>query len=124
MHIVLWAVQIALALKTVSVTYTHAVRPVHPEMQRGMQRFGTATRPLLIVIGVCAFLAAVGLVLPAATGILAWLTPWAAALLALMMLLATGFHVMCRENPRIAVSLVIFVLAAVVAYGRWVIAPF
>jgi hypothetical protein len=123
MNVVLWVLQIALAVKFASVAYTHGIRPVHPDMQRGMQRFGTAARPLLIVIALCAFLGAAGLVLPAATGILAWLTPWAAALLALMMLVAAGFHIACRESPRMVVSLVLFVLAAFVAYGRWVIAP-
>jgi hypothetical protein len=41
-----------------------------------------------------------------------------------MMLLAVGFHVACRETPNIVVGLILFALAAFVAYGRWVIAPF
>jgi hypothetical protein len=76
------------------------------------------------LIALCAFLGGAGLILPAATGVLAWLTPWAAALLALMMLLAVGFHLACRESPNTLVSLVLFALAAFVAYGRWAIAPF
>jgi hypothetical protein len=40
-----------------------------------------------------------------------------------MMLVAVGFHIACRENPKTAVSLVLFALAAFVAYGRWMIAP-
>lgn len=60
---------------------------------------------------------------PAAAGMLAWLTPWSAALLALMMLLAAGFHTACRESPKTAVGLILFAVAAFVAYGRWVIAP-
>jgi hypothetical protein len=75
-------------------------------------------------IALGAFLGAVGLILPAATGILTWLTPLAAALLALMMLLSIGFHVACRDTLNIVVGLVLFALAAFVAYGRWVIAPF
>jgi hypothetical protein len=35
-----------------------------------------------------------------------------------------GFHVACRESPNIVVGLVLFALAAFVAYGRWVTAPF
>ena len=124
MHVVLWAVQIALALKFVSVTYTHGLRPDQTKMQRGRQRLGTVARPLLTLIALCTFLGGIGLILPAATGMLAWLTPWSAALLALMMLLAVGFHVACRESPNTVVSLVLCALAAFVAYGRWVIAPF
>jgi hypothetical protein len=124
MNIILWALQIVLGLKFVSVAYTHGLRPDETKMQRGIQRLGAVARPLLAFIALCAFLGAVGLILPAATGILTWLTPLAAALLALMMLLAVGFHVACRETPNIVVGLVLFALAAFVAYGRWVIAPF
>jgi hypothetical protein len=93
-------------------------------MQRGMQRMGAVARPLLTLIALCAFLGSVGLILPAATGTLTWLTPLAAALLALMMLLAVGFHVACRETPNVVVGLILFALAAFVFYGRWVMAPF
>ena len=124
MNVVLWAAQIVLALKFVSVSFTHGLRPDQTKMQRGIERLGTTAQPLLTLIALCAFLGGVSLILPAATGILTWLTPWSAALLALMMLLAVGFHVACRESPNIVVGLVLCALAAFVAYGRWVIAPF
>ncbi|MGA9347394.1 MAG: DoxX family protein [Anaerolineae bacterium] len=124
MNVILWALQIVLAVKFISVAYTHGIRPDQTKMQRGIQRLGTITRPLLTLIALCTFLGGIGLILPAATGILAWLTPWSAALLALMMLLAIGFHVACRESPNIVVGLILFALAAFVAYGRWVMAPF
>jgi len=124
MNVLLWALQIVLALKFVSVTFTHGVRPDETKMQRGKQRLGAWARPLLTLIALGALLGGVSLILPAATGILTWLTPWAAALLALMMLFAVGFHVACRESPNIVVSLVLCALAAFLAYGRWVIAPF
>ena len=124
MNVLLWALQIVLALKFVSVTFTHGLRPDETKMQRGIQRLGAWARPLLILIALGALLGGVSLILPAATGILAWLTPWAAALLALMMLFAAGFHIACREKPNIVVSFVLCALAAFVAYGRWVIVPF
>lgn len=123
MNTVLWILQIALCLKFVSVAYTHGFRTDQAKWQQGMQRFGAAARPLLTFIALCALLGGVGLILPAATGILTWLTPLTAALLALMMLLAVGFHVACRETPNIVAGLVLFALAAFVSYGRWVIAP-
>jgi hypothetical protein len=123
MNIVLWILQGVLALKFLSVVYTHGIRPDPDKMQRGRQRFGAAARPLLVVIALCAFLGAVGLILPAALGVLPWLTPWAAALLAAMMLLGLGFHATCRETPKIVVGLVLLALAAFLAYGRWVLAP-
>lgn len=63
------------------------------------------------------------MILPDATGILPWLTPLAAALLALMMLLAAGFHLVRREYPNIVLNLILLALAAFVAYGRFVIVP-
>jgi VIT1/CCC1 family predicted Fe2+/Mn2+ transporter len=123
-NVLLWVLQIALAVKFVSVAYTHGLRPDPAKMQRGTQRLGAATRPLLTLIALGAVLGAAGLILPAAIGVLAWLTPWSAALLALMMLAAAGLHLVCCESPKTVVSLVLFALAAFVAYGRWVIAPF
>ena len=124
LNTVLWILQIVLCLKFVSVAHTHGFRTDQAKWQQGMQRFGAAARPLLTLIAVSAFLGGVGLILPAATGTLTWLTPLTAALLALMMLLAVRFHVACRETPNIVVGLVLFALAAFVSYGRWVIAPF
>ena len=124
MNILLWVLQIVLAVKFVSVAYTHGLRPDPEKMQRGRQRFGAAVRPLLVLIAAGALLGALGLVLPAATGVAAWLTPWAAAMLAVVMLAAVGFHLACREKPKSVVSLVLFALSAFVAYGRWMIVPF
>jgi hypothetical protein len=123
MNIVLWVLQVALAVKFVSAAYTHGIHPDPTKMQRGLQRLGAAARPLLILIALAAFLGGICLVLPAATGVLTWLTPLSAAVMALMMMLAIGFHIACRETPNVVVGLVLFVLAAFVAYGRWVIAP-
>jgi VIT1/CCC1 family predicted Fe2+/Mn2+ transporter len=124
MNTVLWILQIALCLKFVSVAYTHGFRTDQAKWQQGMQRLGAVARPLLTLIAVSTFLGGVGLILPAATGVLTWLTPLTAALLALMMLLAVRFHVACRETPNVVAGLVLFALAAFVSYGRWVIAPF
>ena len=124
MNTVLWILQVVLCLKFASVAYTHGFRTNQAKWQRGMQRFGTAARPLLALIAVLVLLGSAGLVLPAATGILTWLTPLSAALLALMMLMAVGFHVACRETPNVVAGLVLFALAAFVSYGRWAMAPF
>jgi hypothetical protein len=92
-------------------------------MKGGGQRFGAATRPLLVVIAIVLLLCALALILPAVTGIATWLVPASAVLLALMMLAGAGFHLACRDTPRIWVSLVLFALAALLAFGRWLLAP-
>lgn len=124
MNILLWVLQVVLAVKFLSVAYTHGLRPDAAKMQRGNQRFGGATRPLLALIALGVLAGALSLVLPAALEVASWLTPLAAALLAVMMLAALGFHLACREKPKSAVSLVLFALSAFVAYGRWMLAPF
>ena len=49
--------------------------------------------------------------------------PLAAVGLALIMVLAIGFHLTRREYPNIAANVVLLALAAFVAYGRFVVAP-
>ena len=88
-----------------------------------MQWMAGVPKRLLTFIGLAEILGGIGLIVPAATGILPWLTPVAAAALALVMLLATGFHVQRREMPNIVTNLVLFAVAVFVAYGRFVVAP-
>ncbi|HEX6305398.1 MAG TPA: DoxX family protein [Anaerolineales bacterium] len=75
-------------------------------------------------IALCEFLGGIGIILPALTGILPWLTLWATTGLALIMLLAAVFHLVRREYANIVFNLVLLVLAAFVAYGRFFIIPF
>ncbi|MCL4394551.1 MAG: DoxX family protein [Chloroflexi bacterium] len=77
----------------------------------------------LRAIAVAEVLGAVGLILPAATGILPWLTPVAAVGLALVMFGAMATHTRRREFPMLIGNFILLVLAAAVAYGRFVIVP-
>jgi hypothetical protein len=123
MHIVLWILQIVLAVKLLTAAYAHALRPDPTKMQRGLQRLGAAARPLLIVSGLGMLLGGVCLVLPGALGFWPWLMPWAAAAVAVLMLVGAGLHVGYRDKPNVWVGLVLFALAAFLAVGRWVLAP-
>jgi uncharacterized membrane protein YphA (DoxX/SURF4 family) len=71
------------------------------------------------LIGTLEVLGAVGLVLPALTGVLPWLTPLAALGLVLTMVGAILTHLRRNENSAITVPVVLFALAAFVAYGRY-----
>jgi len=82
------------------------------------------TPPLVRFIGVTELLGGLGLILPALTGIQPGLTIWAGLGLALIMVLAAGFHAMRREFSGIGVNVVLLMLAVLVAYDRWQIAPF
>lgn len=75
-------------------------------------------------IGALEALAGIGLILPWLTGILPVLTPLAAVGLVLTMVGAIITHIRRGEAPMVAVNLVLLVLAAFVAYGRFVAVPF
>jgi uncharacterized membrane protein YphA (DoxX/SURF4 family) len=71
-------------------------------------------------IGVMALLGAIGLIAPAAAGIAPVLTPIAATGLAVLMVLAAAtVHIPRKEPSAVVVNTVLFVLAALVAWGRF-----
>ena len=70
-------------------------------------------------IGVMELLAAIGLIVPAVTGVPVILSPLAATGLAVLMLLAALTHVRRREPGAVVFTLVLLAAAAVVAWGRF-----
>ena len=78
---------------------------------------------LVRFIGVAELLGAIGLIVPAITGIQSWLTVAAAGGLALVMLLAAIYHASRREYSHIGANVVLLLLAAFILVGRWVLAP-
>jgi uncharacterized membrane protein len=76
------------------------------------------------LIGTLEILGAIGLILPAVTGILRWLTPIAAVGLVLTMIGAMILHIQRGEFPNLGVNLVFLALAAFVVFGRFFMLPF
>ena len=74
------------------------------------------SRGLVTFIGISELAGALGLILPMASGIAPMLTPLAAAGLAIIMLLATGFHLKRKEPAYMTV--VLLLLSGFVAWGR------
>ena len=68
-------------------------------------------------IGAAELAGALGLIVPAVTGIAVVLTPLAATGLAVTMLLAALTHIRRREPGRIALTVVLMLVAAFVAWG-------
>ena len=81
--------------------------------------FSDLPRGEVILVGVMEVLAAVGLIFPEATGILPWLTPMAAIGLAVIGLMAAGFHARANEWLNILETSLLASIAAVVTIGRW-----
>ena len=70
-------------------------------------------------VGISELLIGLGLILPQLTGILAILTPLAAASLCLIMVLAIADHIQHKEMHDIPKNVIIILLAAFVAVGRF-----
>jgi uncharacterized membrane protein YphA (DoxX/SURF4 family) len=122
MNIALWIVQVVLAAMFMFAGVTKAFRYDHARATLPWVK--DVTRGMTTFIGISELLGGLGLLLPAITGMLPWLTPLAAAALALVMLLAAGFHASRKEWSGIAFNTVLLLLAVFVAYGRFFVAPF
>jgi uncharacterized membrane protein len=71
-------------------------------------------------IGLSELLGAIGLIVPWLTGIASILTPISAVGICVIMVLATNIvHLKKREIKEIATNIILFLLAAFVAYGRF-----
>ena len=123
MDVLLWILQAILAIKFISIAYSHGLRQDQVKMQQGIRRMGPVTRPVLFAVALGSLLAGIGLILPAAAAVSSWVTPLAAALLAGMMFVSIFLHRACRENPYVLPGLILLAMAALVAYGRSVIIP-
>ncbi|MGC3993603.1 MAG: DoxX family protein [Propionicimonas sp.] len=118
MNIVLWILQSVLALVFLAAGALKVSQP-REKLQQAMGWVADFSTPMVRFIGSVEILAALGLVLPAATGILPILTPLAATGLVIVMIGAAVTHARRKEPQMIAANAVLLVLAAVVAWARF-----
>ena len=124
-NLLLWIGQIVLALAFLGVGYTHTLGFEQASARPGMTWLVAVGRDRMRIIGVLEILGAIGLILPAATGVLPWLTPVAATALAVLMVLAIVLHARRPDEGRnIVLNVILGAIASLVAYGRFVIVPF
>jgi uncharacterized membrane protein YphA (DoxX/SURF4 family) len=122
MNTAIWVVQILLALAFLMAGIAKATQPIEKLSER-MGYVKDFPPTIIRLIGTAEVLAAIGLVLPALTGIVPTLTPVAAGGLVLVMLGAVVTHFRRKEYPAIGFNLVLLALAAFVVYGRFVAVP-
>jgi uncharacterized membrane protein YphA (DoxX/SURF4 family) len=123
MNIVLWVVQILLALAFVMAGVMKSTQPTE-KLATNMGWVNDVGPRSVRLIGILEILGAIGLILPAVTGIWSWLTPVAAIGLVLTMVGAMITHGRRGEFSGIGVNLVLLALALFVVVGRFVIVPF
>jgi uncharacterized membrane protein YphA (DoxX/SURF4 family) len=117
MEIVVWVLQILLAVAFLGAGVMKLVRPRPALVSSGMGWADDYSDGGVKGIGALEVIGAIGLVLPAATGIAPILTPIAALGLALVMAAAVVVHL--RRKEQIVAPLVLGVLALVVAVLRF-----
>ena len=118
MSTALWIAQALLALVFVGAGLLKLLTPRErlPEQMAAVKALPQTT---IRLIGALEVLGAIGIVVPALTGILPGLTSWAALGLAATMIGAALTHARRGETSRIGGNAVLFVLALFVAWGRW-----
>ena len=119
MNIVLWVLQVLLAV----AFFAHGAMMVAPPAEIAAQMNASLPRWFQLFLGVAEVLAAVGLVLPGLTRILPWLVSWAAGGIIIVMVSATGYHVVRGEVGSAVTTLILLVMATFVAYMRFRVLP-
>ena len=123
MNILLWVIQILLALLFLFAGVTKLVLPMEVLIAMGSPNQVRLPGLLLRFIGVCEVLGALGLILPGVFRRRQDLTPLAAAGLVVIMIGAVILTAI-GEGPVAAIGpLVVGLLCAFVAYGRWKLKP-
>ena len=124
MNLALWVVQAILSIKLITAAFSHGFPQSKPEMQQAIEKIGTGARFWHVLVATLCVLTAAGLILPGLLGFWPQITAWAAGVVALMMLGSIYFHVRFRDKPMIFVSVILFIFAVFIAYGRLVLYPF
>lgn len=123
-NLLLWIGQILLALAFLAVGYAHSMGFERMAARPGMGWMTAVGQDRMRIIGGLEILGAIGLIVPAATGILPWLTPTAAAALTVLMVFAVVLHLRRPgELQNIVTNVVLGGIAALIAYGRFVVEP-
>ena len=119
MNIVLWIIAGLLAIAFLAAGAMKLAQPKEKLAASGMAWTEAFSGGAVKTIGALEVLAALGLILPAVTGVAPVLVPLAALGLVLIMIGAAVTHARRKESQMIAVNVVLLVLAAVVVWGRF-----
>lgn len=123
MNIALWIIQVLLALIFLFAGGTKLVLPLDVLTAMGSPNQVHLPGLLIRFIGVCEVLGALGLILPGLLRIRPGLTPLAAAGLVIIMIGAVVTTLAGGDVASALFPMVVGILTAFVAYGRWRLAP-
>jgi uncharacterized membrane protein YphA (DoxX/SURF4 family) len=119
MNIVLWILQVLLALAFLAHGWMFLFPP--PEIAAMMN--ASLPRWFQLFLGVAEILAGIGLTLPGLTRIKPWLVVWAAGGIMIVLVSATIWHAVRGEISSAVVTFVLLAMATFVAYMRHRVRP-
>lgn len=119
----LWVAQVLLALMFGAAGVMKLMTPI-ADLGAMMNWVTVSPEALVRFIGFVELAGALGMILPALTRIMPFLTPLAAAGFAVIQVLAIGTHASLGETASsLPINLVLLALALFVAWGRWQKSP-
>lgn len=119
MNVLLWVIAVGLAAAFVIAGLLKLVQPKEKLAASGLGWVEGYSPGMVKAIGAADLLGGIGLVLPAILDIAPVLVPIAAAGLVIVMIGAAIVHGRRKEWPMVAANLVLLVLCAIVAWGRF-----
>src|SRR4051812_4780662 len=119
MNIVLWVLQVLLALAFLA----HGLMFLFPPASLLAAMNATIPPWFRLFLGVAEVAAAIGLTVPGITRIKPWLVPAAAAGLMIVMIGAIILHFSRGETSSAITTIILLVLLTFVAYQRWKVRP-
>jgi uncharacterized membrane protein YphA (DoxX/SURF4 family) len=122
MNIALWVIQALLALAFLAAG-TMKVGRSKEDISKAMAWAKDFEPSQIKLIGAAELLGGLGLILPALTRILPWLTPLAGAALFVLMIGAFVTHLRLKELASSPPSIVLGLLSCLVAIGRFFVLP-
>jgi putative oxidoreductase len=121
MNILLWILQIIFGAYFILVGVMHFVLP--PGLPAMLGWMYDLSPTLHWISGAAEILGGLGLILPAVTRIQTRLVVWAALGLAVVMIMASIYHILRGEIPNLVMTLINAAVMAFIAYGRTRLAP-
>ncbi|NJB84316.1 putative membrane protein [Lewinella marina] len=120
-NIALWTVQGLLAASFLMAGVMKAAQPIEVVVE-SIPSLASTPEGLIRFIGISEIAGALGLLIPSIFRFKPFLTVWAALGLALVMVLAVGFHAVRAEWQSVGVNVILLLLALFIAWGRsaWV----
>ena len=119
MNILLWIVQVLLAL----AFFAHGLLFLFPPPEIAALMNASLPRWFQLFLGVAEIAAAIGITLPGLTRIMPWLVTWAAVGIMIVMVSATVYHLARSEWSSAFITFVLLGMAAFVGHMRYRVLP-